>query len=87
MAPASPDLNPRITALDFDSNRRHRPHSHRSRPSFGDDDFDFMGEVAQEIIERDRRKMRREVVRILSFICAVLSWYAAPSYVLRPLRK
>ncbi|EXJ95813.1 hypothetical protein A1O1_00937 [Capronia coronata CBS 617.96] len=79
MAPTSPDPNPRITAVDFDSHRRHRRHSHESRPRLGDDDFDFMGQVAQEIVERDRRKMRREVVRVLSFICAVLSCLCAGS--------
>ena len=33
-----------------------------------------MDQVAQGIIERDRIKMRREVTRVLSFVCAVLSW-------------
>ncbi|KAJ4507884.1 putative monocarboxylate transporter mch1 [Exophiala dermatitidis] len=87
MAPSSPASIPRITALDFDANRRHRRHSRESgrhsresgRRTFGDEDFDFMGEVAQEIIERDRRKMRREVVRVLSFVCAVLCCLCAGS--------
>lgn len=74
MAPTS---NPRITALDFDSHRSRRRHSHGSRPSIGDDDFDFMGQVAEGIIERDRIRMRREATRVLSFVCAVLSWYEA----------
>ena len=34
-----------------------------------------MGQVAQEIIERDRLRMRREFIRVMSFVCAVLSWY------------
>jgi hypothetical protein len=34
-----------------------------------------MGQVAEEIIERDRIRMRREVTRVLSFASAVLSWY------------
>jgi len=72
MAPTS---NPRITTLDFDANRRTTPHSHGTRPTVGDDDFDFMGQVAEEIIERDRLRMRREVMRVLSFVSAVLMWY------------
>src|ERR1700744_2876376 len=71
MAPA----NTGIHALDFDANRRRRRRSSgssRRRP--GDDDFDFMGQVAAEIIERDRIRMRREVKRVLSFVSAVLSW-------------
>ena len=68
-------VNPRIDALDFDSNRRSRPYSSGSAaPRPGDDDFDFMGQVAEEIIERDRARMRREVVRCLSFASAVLMW-------------
>lgn len=71
MAPA----NPRVNALDFDANRRRRPRSSDdSGPRVGDDDFDFMGQVAEEIIARDRARMRQEVVRVLSFISAVLSW-------------
>ncbi|KAK5200228.1 putative monocarboxylate transporter mch1 [Exophiala xenobiotica] len=76
MAPTS---NPRITALDFDSNRKRRRRSAGSHPSLGDDDFDFMGRVAEEIIERDRIRMRREVTRTLSFVCAVLSCLCAGS--------
>ena len=71
MAPA----NPQINALDFDSNRKRTNQSSGSQPRIADDDFDFMGQVAEEIIERDRIKMRREVTRVLSFVCAVLSWY------------
>jgi hypothetical protein len=40
----------------------------------GDDDFDLMGRVAEGIVERDRVRMKREVTRVLSFVCAVLSW-------------
>ncbi|KIV87399.1 hypothetical protein PV11_02948 [Exophiala sideris] len=76
MAPTS---NPRITTLDFDANRRPRPHSRGSHPSIGDDDFDFMGQVAEEIIERDRLRMRREVMRVLSFVSAVLMCLCAGS--------
>jgi hypothetical protein len=48
--------------------------SQNSHRSFLDDDVDFMNEVAEEVVERDRKRMRREVIRWLSFVCAVLSW-------------
>ena len=69
---------PQIDSLDFDANRgiRRSNWSRHGRQSLLDDDVDFMGEVAQGILERDRQKMRREVIRTLSFVCAILSWYA-----------
>jgi hypothetical protein len=48
--------------------------SQNSQRSLLDDDVDFMAEVASGIIDRDRRKMRRECMRVTSFVCAVLSW-------------
>ncbi|KAJ9604390.1 putative monocarboxylate transporter mch1 [Cladophialophora chaetospira] len=72
--------NPGIHALDFDANRRRRRRSSdSSQPRPGDDDFDFMGQVTEEIIERDRARMRREVKRVLSFASAVLSCLCAGS--------
>lgn len=45
----------------------------------GDDGLDgrsdgLLSNVVEEIIERDRKKMRREVVRVSSFIWGVVSW-------------
>lgn len=45
-----------------------------SQRSFLDGDVDFMNEVAEEVVERDRKRMRREVTKWLSFVCAILSW-------------
>jgi hypothetical protein len=39
-----------------------------------DDDVSLMSELADGIIQRDRTRMRREVIRTVGFICAVLSW-------------
>lgn len=64
--------NDNIRTLDFDANRTIR--SRDSQRSLLADDVDFMGEVADAIIQRDRQKMRNEVLRVTSFICAVLSW-------------
>jgi hypothetical protein len=68
--------NPHIGRLDFDANRG-TVRSNASRDpgrSLLDEDVDFMEEVAEGILERDRQRMRREVIRTLSFVCAVLSW-------------
>jgi hypothetical protein len=68
----SPPSGGQIRRLDFDAN--HTVRSRDSQRSLLDDDVDFMAEVADGIIERDRQRMRREVLRIISFVCAVLSW-------------
>ena len=68
----SPSADGQIRTLDFDANRTVRARD--SQRSLLDDDVDFMAEVAEGIIERDRIRMRREVMRVISFICAVLSW-------------
>ena len=72
MAPTSRPPDDTIRSLDFDANRTVR--SQDSHRSLLDDDVDFMGEVAEGIIQRDRQRMRNEFIRVLSFICAVLSW-------------
>jgi hypothetical protein len=41
-----------------------------------DNDDDFLSDLVDGIIERDRRNMKREIVKAFSFFCAVLSWYA-----------
>ncbi|RMZ85662.1 hypothetical protein DV737_g652, partial [Chaetothyriales sp. CBS 132003] len=72
---APPDS--RIDSLDFDANATVR--SARSHRSLLDDDVDLMDELAQSIIERDRRRMQREVLRSVSFICALLNCLCAGS--------
>jgi hypothetical protein len=72
MAPSSPPQNNTIRSLDFDAHRTLR--SRDSERSLIDDDVDFMGDVAEAIIQRDRQKMRNEVLRVISFTSAVLSW-------------
>ena len=65
----------RIDAREFDSNRTVRSHvSQNSHRSLLDDDVSLMREVAEGILERDRQRMRREVIRVMSFVCAVVSW-------------
>jgi hypothetical protein len=72
MSPSPPPATGNVCSLDFDAN--HSVRSRESQRSLLDDDVDFMDEVATGIIERDRKRMRTEVLRIVSFTCAVLSW-------------
>ena len=73
MAPTSPPESNTIRTLDFDVNRTVRSHVSGHR-SLLDDDVDFMNEVAEGIVERDRKRMRTQVIRIGSFVAAVLCW-------------
>lgn len=73
---ANGDDSPHIGRLDFDANRgtvRSKASRDTGR-SLLDEDVDFLEEVADAILDRDRQQMRREVIRTLSFVCAVLSW-------------
>lgn len=47
-----------------------------SRPgtSLSDGEDGLLNNVVDEIVERDRRKMAKEVVRISSFALGVISW-------------
>lgn len=74
----------RIDKLDFDSHRSvdvRRPllHDH-PEPSPGPShetsrSGSFFEQVVEGIQERDRAKMKQEVLRYGSFACAILSWY------------
>lgn len=69
------DVNMSIDTREYSAHSTVRSHmSQESHGSLLDDDVDLMSEVAEGIIERDRRRMRREVLRWLSFVCAVLCW-------------
>lgn len=76
--------SPQIDKLDFDSHRR-RPTSHDSLHSSGPsarllrDDESFFSDIVDGIIERDRRKMRRQVIKYASFASAILSCLCAGS--------
>ncbi len=75
---SSPTHNVVIDKLDFDTERA-RSHLNDDSDASGptgllDDDESFFSVVAEGVVERDRRKMRRAVIRYLSFACAMLSW-------------
>lgn len=38
----------------------------------------LLNNVVEEIVERDRRKMAMEVMRVCSFVVGVISWLAVP---------
>ncbi len=75
---------PHIDKLDFDSHRR-TPTSHDSLHSSGPsghllrDDESFFSNIVDGVIERDRRKMRRHVLKYASFASAILSCLCAGS--------
>lgn len=69
--PAERSSSPHIDARDFDAHRNSAGHEGRR---LLDDDVDFWNETTEGILERDRRKMRREMIRIFSFVCAIVSW-------------
>lgn len=56
--------------------RASRPASRRSRISAlaGSDDG-LLSDVVEGIVERDRRKLQMEFVRVCSFAWGVVSWY------------
>lgn len=86
----------RVDKRDFDANRPlldngEGPSGRSTRPgSFSDEDEDdegegtgrggLLSEVVNEIRERDRRKVRMNVVRTYSFIWGVLSWFVFPPF-------
>lgn len=54
--------------------------SHRSRLSTGSrpsrqSDDGLLSDVVEGIVERDRRKMQKEVIRVISFAWGVITWY------------
>lgn len=64
-----------IDKLDFDNNRR-APSTTDGSDAGGllRDDESLLSNVVEGVIERDRRKMRRQVTKYLSLVSAILSW-------------
>ena len=80
----SRSTNGGIETLDFDSNRHPPSTTHNSsNPSSPTgllrDDESFFSNVVEGAIERDRNKMRRQVLRYISFASAILSCLCAGS--------
>ncbi|KAL8841185.1 MAG: hypothetical protein Q9170_001039 [Blastenia crenularia] len=76
---SSPSANG-IDKLDFDDNRR--PPSTTDGSDQGGllrDDESLLSNVIDGVIERDRRKLRRQLIKYLSFVSAILSSLCAGS--------
>ncbi|KAL9583862.1 MAG: hypothetical protein Q9212_002460 [Teloschistes hypoglaucus] len=71
----------RIDKLDFDDNRRPASTTTDGSDPGGllRDDESLLSNVIDGVIERDRRKMRRQLAKSLSFISAILSCLCAGS--------
>lgn len=52
-----------------------RPGSRHSRHSGPRSDDGLLNDVVGEIVERDRRKIHKEVIRVVSFGWGVITWY------------
>lgn len=76
---SSRSRNGHIDKLDFDAHRKPASTNDSSRASSPHgllrDDESLLSNVVDGIIEGDRRKMKRDVMKYLSFASAILSWY------------
>ena len=79
--PSSPQTgdNGGIHTLDFDANRKPHSDNDESRPSSPigllREDDDLLSDVIDGVIERDRRKMKRQAKRYSSYAAGVLARY------------
>ena len=75
---SSRSRNGQIDKLDFDKNRKAPSTNGGSGASSPHgllrDDESLLSNVVDGIIGRDRRKMRRQVTKYLSFASAIISW-------------
>lgn len=79
------DTEQDTTDRSAEPSRRHswNPANHE----LGRSDDGLLSDVVGEIVERDRRKMQKEVIRVLSFGWGVVTWYGKPFSWLLYLRK
>ena len=75
----SGSLNGQIDALDFDANRKASSQitdtsSESNPPALLRDDESLLSNVVDGIIQKDRRKIKTQVSRYLSYASAILSW-------------
>lgn len=89
-----PDENSGIDKLSFDENRvlpRSSTSDHGSEPRRGSygllrDDVSLLSIVVEGVIERDRQRLRRRIIRSTSFASAVLSWFVCFFFISLPLK-
>lgn len=67
-----------IDKLDFDHHRKPPPPSEGSDLSGPGgllrDDESLLSNILDGVIERDRRKLRRNIIKYTSFVSAILCW-------------
>lgn len=72
-----------IDKLDFDHHRKPPPPSqgshhegshHEGSGGLLRDDESLLSNILDGVIERDRRKLRRNIIKYASFLCAILCW-------------
>ena len=67
-----------IDKLDFDHHRKPPPPSDGSDVSGPGrllrDDESFLSNILDGVIERDREKLRRNIIKYASLVCAILCW-------------
>ncbi|GMG16150.1 unnamed protein product [Aspergillus oryzae] len=51
-----------------------RPESRISARRYSDGEDGLLNDVVEEIVERDRRRLAKEVVRICSFALGIVTW-------------
>ncbi len=75
-----------IDKLSFDDHRK--PRSSDPDAESGErywllrDDVSLLSVVVDGVIERDRQRLRRKIIRCSSFACAVLCWFACSPHVM-----
>lgn len=88
MTPSNGPEDPLIDKRDFDTNRpllqdvgrsrgpSHSPSESRSSANYdrGNDSDGLLNDVVDGIVERDRRTLEKEVIRVCSFVWGVISW-------------
>lgn len=68
------DMN-RPLLRDIDGNEDGQSETRPSADARQDSNDGLLNDVVEEIVERDRRKIAKEVVRVGTFAWGVISWY------------
>lgn len=68
------DANRPLLRDDGDSGRDRDEEERRSRFSGEQSNDGLLNNVVEEIVEQDRQRLAREVVRVVSFAWGVISW-------------
>lgn len=67
-----------IDKLDFDHHRKPPPPSqdsdHEGPGGLLRDDESLLSNILDGVIERDRRKLRRNIIKYASYLCSILCW-------------